>query len=367
MKHIRKFESYRNNKNVVNEGILGSVINFFKGMWGKAVEEIKKLGKNPSAEQVEGWMDKNPMNPADDGYIFKPQMDEFKKKTEANEQDCLDLIQNLLDPETGCLGKSGLQPLYDNILKSFGKDSPTIDIVRYYMETIRNRAIKDYKFAGGPDLKVGTDAKIDPKKINKDMKDTTHLPDFKKVILTAGQDAKKRKQICVDWVEKTLLPRLDKYCAEVNDDQVDVYLKSINKEAPLGASDYVVGDTVIYKREKFVQADWDKLTDDDKKKPNEGKVKEITDKEEIGMKKISKIEGDKISFEGAEFTKTAGDILMKVEAGAEGDESKKTAETLSKIKGDPEKMKQVNTYAEFIQKPENKDKIEQVNKILSGE
>ena len=30
-------------------------------------------------------------------------------------------------------------------------------------------------------------------------------------------------------------------------------------------------------------------------------------------------------------------------------------------------MKQVNTYAEFIQKPENKDKIEQVNKILSGE
>ena len=68
MKHIRKFESYRNNKNVVNEGILGSVINFFKGMWGKAVEEIKKLGKNPSPEQVEQWVDKNPMNPADDGY-----------------------------------------------------------------------------------------------------------------------------------------------------------------------------------------------------------------------------------------------------------------------------------------------------------
>ena len=143
-------------------------------------------------------------------------------------------------------------------------------------------------------------------------------------------------------------------------------MKSVNKEAPKGASDYVVGDTVIYKREKFVQADWDKLTDDEKKKPNEGKVKEITDKEQIGTKKISKIEGDKISFEGAEFTKTAGDILMKVEVVA-GDESKKTADTLSKIKGDEEKMKQVNTYAEFIQKPENKDKIEQVNKILSGE
>ena len=43
MKHIRKFESYRNNKNVVNEEILGSVINFFKNMWNKAAEEIKKL------------------------------------------------------------------------------------------------------------------------------------------------------------------------------------------------------------------------------------------------------------------------------------------------------------------------------------
>ena len=370
MKHIRKFESYRNNKNVLNEEILGSVINFFKNMWNKAAEEIKKLGKNPTSDKIEEWVDKNPMNPADDGYIFKPQMDEFKKKTEANEQDCLDLIQNLLDPETGCLGKQGLQTLYDGILKSFGKESPTLDIVKYYMETIRNRAIKDYKFAGGPDLKVGTDAKIDPKKINKDMKDTTHLPDFKKVILTAGQDAKKRKQICVDWVEKTLLPRLDKYCAEINNEQVDVYLKSINKESPKGASNYVVGDSVIFKRDSFEkpdQAEWDKLTDDDKKKPNEGKIKKLMDDKKINIMKISKIEGDKISFEGVDFIKTTGDILMKVEAGAEGDESKKTAETLSKIKGDPEKMKQVNTYAEFIQKPENKDKIEQVNKILSGE
>jgi hypothetical protein len=102
------------------------------------------------------------------------------------------------------------------------------------------------------------------------------------------------------------------------------------------------------------------------KQNNEGKVKEITDNEQIGTKKISKIEGDKISFEGADFTKMIDDILMKVEVVA-GDESKKTADTLSKIKGDEEKMKQVNTYAEFIQKPENKDKIEQVNKILSGE
>ena len=90
----------------------------------------------------------------------------------------------------------GIKPLLKS-LEGKGYDYSFIGMnTKFYGFGSRNRAIKDYKFAGGPDLKVGTDAKIDPKKINKDMTDTTHLPDFKKVILTAGQDAKKRKQIC---------------------------------------------------------------------------------------------------------------------------------------------------------------------------
>lgn len=370
MKHIRKFESFKNSRSQsVNEEILGSIMNFFKNMWAKAVDEIKKLGKNPSPDEVEQWMDKNPLNPTDDGYIFKPQMDEFKKKTEANEQDCLDLIQNLLDPQSGCLGKQGLQTLYDGILKSFGKDTPTIDIVKYYMETIRNRAIKDYKFAGGPDLKVGTDAKIDAAKINKDMKDTTHLPEFKKVLVAAGQDAKKRKQICVDWVEKTLLPRLDKYCQEITDAQVDEYLKTLGKTPPPDASTYKIGDTVIYQREKFVKADWDKITEDDKKKPNEGKIKELQDKDQIGTKKISKIEGEKISFENADFTKNMDEILMKVEVTEKTEGQEELTKTLGDMKTkNPEGITKLTNIANLYKDPEaNKEKIAEIEKILSPE
>ena len=367
MKYVKKFDSFKNQRSQpVNEALLGGIINFFKNMWNKAVKEIEKLGKNPSPDQIEQWVDKNPLNPTDDGYIFKPEMEKFKKKTEANEQDCLDLIQNLLDPQTGCLGVSGLQALYDGITKSFGKETPTIDIVRYYMETIRNRAIKDYKYGGGPDLKVGTNPKIEPAKLNKDMTDKTHLPKFKEVLLTAGQD---KKKVCIDWVEKTLLPRLDTYAAEVTDKQVDDYIKTLGKEPPLDPKDFVVGDTVIYKREKFVQADWDRLTDDDKKKPNEGKIKELTDKEQVGTKKISKVEGDKISFEGADFTKTVGDILMKIQVApgekAEGQEdlTKKLGEIKTKK---PEDIKKVGDFVNFISDEKNKDKVAEIEKIIAG-
>ena len=370
MKYVKTFESHRSEKlEPVNEELLGGVINFFKNMWNKAVEEIKKLGKNPTPDQLEEWIDKNPLNPTDDSYILKGVMDEFAKKPEANEQDCLDLVKNILDPQLGSLGKQGLQTLYDGLIKAFGKDTPTLDIVKFYIETIRNRAIKDYKYAGGPDLKVvaNQDARVDDKKIIIDMKDTTHLPEFKKVILTAQQDNKKRKQLAIDWVNKTLVPRLDKYLSEMDSNQeVDKYLESIGKKAPEAGPEggYKVGDTVVYKREKFVQEEWDKITDDEKKKPNEGKMKELQ-AEQIGIKKISKIEGDKISFEGADFTKTMADLIMKSEVEAEGQEDlvKKLGELKTKS---PENIKKVGSYVDFISDEANKDKVAEIDKIIGG-
>jgi hypothetical protein len=373
MKHIRTFESYRNYKNteMVNEELLGAAINFFKNLFSKAVEEIKKIGKNPNPEQIEEWIDKNPLNPADDTYILKPIMDEFNKKPEANEQDCLDLIKNILDPQVGAMGKQGLQTLYDGLLKAFGKDVPTLDIVKFYLETIRNRAIKDYKYAGGPDLKVGTDAKVDDKKIIVDMKDTTHLPEYKKVIATAQQDNKKRKQLAADWVNKTLLVRLDKYLTEIPDDAVDNYLKTLGKEAPEGGGDFKVGDSVLYKRDNWEKNKageiWDKMTDDEKTKPGEGKLKELIDNESVGIKVVKAIEGDAVRFTDVDWIKNTGDILGKVEAKAEGQED--LTQTLSDVKTkNPEAIKKLGDIAKLYQDPEaNKDKIAEIEKQLGGE
>jgi len=370
-KYVKNFESFKKSKNEepVNEELLGGIINFFKNLWNKATEELKKLGDNPSINQVEEWIDKNPMNPTDDSYIFKAVMNDFSKKPEANEQDCLDLVKNILDPLTGALGKQGLQPLYDGLLKSLGKEIPTIDIVKYYFERIRNRAIKDYKYAGGPDLKIefGKDAKVDDKKIIVDMKDTTHLPDFKKVIISAGQDGKKRKQVAIDWVNKTLVPRLDKYLSEIKDEEVENYLKSAGKEVPPTGQEFKAGDTVIYKRDKFNEDEWKNVSDDDKKKTGEGKMKELQDKEMIGIKKVKEINGDEVSFEDADFTKKKEDILGKTEGEkAEGQED--LVKTLGDVKSkNPEAIKKISDIANLYKDPEaNKDKIGEIEKQLGG-
>jgi len=364
MKYVRTFESFKlNNLKPVNEELLGSVINFFKNMWTKATDELKKLGKNPSIAQIDQWMEKNPFNPTDDSYMLKSVMDEFKKKPTANDQDCLTLIDNILDPDLGALGKQGLQSFYDDLLKAFGNNLAPLNVVTYYMERIRDRAIKDYKFAGGPDLKVGVPVKLDPKKKTVDLADTTHLPDFKKV-LKAATDDKKKRDVTITWVEKTLLPRLEKYTTEVTDEEVEAYLKTKGIEP---GGEYKVGDMVIYKREKFIQSEWDALTDDDKKKTEEGKVKELSDKEEIGIKKISKIEGEKVNFEDADFTKLTGDILMKIEVVAgkvEGQDD--LVNTLKDLKTkNPDSLKKIDDISKLYSDPiANKDKIAEIEKAI---
>lgn len=395
MKHIRTFESFRNSKGLkVNEELLGGIINFFKNMWNKAIEEIKKLGENPTDDQLQEWIDKNPLNPSDDSYLLKGVMDDFSKKTDVNQQACLDLIKNILDPQIGSLGKQGMQTLYDGLLKTFGKDLPTVDIVRFYMETIRNRAIKDYKYAGGPDLKVGTDAKVDDKKVIVDMKDQTHLPEFKKVIIAAGEDVKKMKQSAIDWVNKTLVPRLDKYLSEIKDEQVDAYIKNLGKELPEGET----GSGIVLDWGD-VEIEVTELSEEEKKK-NPGYYKII----KSGSKKIVLKDGEtvlaKISGEAKKGTEikltdilrngspdaalkdgyTTGKLQRIVSDGKEVDSYKfegvEKAEgqddlikTLGNVKSkNPDAIKKLSDIAKLYGDPDtNKDKIAEIEKQLGVE
>ena len=369
MKYVRNYESFKSNRKSenINEEFLGKLGDWFKGLWKKAVEGLKKLGEDPSTSDLRKWIDDNPFNPTSDTFLFKSIIEEFKNKEESNNEDCLTLIDKILDPQSGAMGKEGLQSLYDNLLQAFGKENlAPLETVKFIIETIRNRAIKDYKYAGGPEFKVGDDAKINPDNKKMDLTDTSHLPDYKKVLQGAGEDNKKRKELAINWVEKTLTTRLDAYASEVTDEQVNEYLKSKNIEAPKGGGDFEVGNTVVYKRDKFNEEEWKKATDEDKKKTDEGVMKDLQDKEMIGIKKVSKIEGDKISFEDADFTKEKADILMKVEVN-ENEDAKKAAESLGKIKDDPDKMKVVSGLADMLGDDAKKDQVEQIKKIISGE
>ena len=248
MKYVKSFESHRNSSKLepVNEELLGGIINFFKGLWSKAMEELKKLGQDPDTQEVKDWIGNNPFNPADNNYLFKNIMDEFKKKIEANDQDALTLVDNILNPETGVLGKQGLAPLYESLKKAYpaiGGEvaSSQYATFEYVFNTIRNKAIALYKFAGGP-----SDGKVDPKKINVDLKDTIHLPDVKKLLI-AATDGKKKRDAIINWCEKTLFPQLDKFADAITEEEVNKNLESKKIPVPEAGPEggYKVGDTVI--------------------------------------------------------------------------------------------------------------------------
>jgi len=135
--------------------------------------------------------------------------------------------------------------------------------------------------------------------------------------------------------------------------------------------EYKLGDNVIYKRGKFNEESWKKITDDDKKKPNEGPMKDLQDKEEIGIKAIKsdvkepKNPEGKVEFEG--FEKKVSDLLGKVEAGVQVEGEEDLQKKLGEMKSKPEELKKVASYVDFISKPENAAKVAEIEKIVGGE
>lgn len=373
MKYIKTYESYKNSKKVeepVNEEFFGSVVNFFKNLWNKAMEELKKLGENPSAQKLDEYIEKNAFNPADDTYLFKGVIDNFKKNPEAESETCLKLVGDIIDPATGTLGEQGMGDFIKNLNKNYGENKRPVETLKFYIETARNKVIKEFKYAGGPDLKVGQPVKLDPKLIKMDLADMTHLPDVKKLLTAAGQDAKKKHDSTLGWVEKTLIPKMIAYVKAIKPEELIAYLESKQIDPGAGATELKVGDTVIYKREKFDEAKWKTAKiegstikqEDIEKNPI---IKEMEDAEGIGMKKISKIEGDKISFEDANFTKLKEDILLTVEGAEKAEGQEELVKKLGEIKSKkPEDIKKVSDFVDFISDEKNKDKVAEIDKIL---
>jgi len=175
------------------------------------------------------------------------------------------------------------------------------------------------------------------------------------VEVNKGKDLNAKKALAskfFDGFQKEIRTELDK---SLTDEEVKtMYDKLKGGEAPV---EYKVGDTVIY------------LLKDKKKEEYDPKKKPEEQKEVVGVKKIEKIEGDNVTFLDKDgkpsIVKTMAEIMGK--SGVVGGENaKKAAEALGKIKADEEKMGKVATFTDFIQNDANKDKIAEIEKIISG-
>jgi hypothetical protein len=137
--------------------------------------------------------------------------------------------------------------------------------------------------------------------------------------------------------------------------------KTVNKIVT--TSEYKVGDELIYLRKGQLKTAWDALTDEQKKAIEEKPASDI-----VYVDKVEKIEGDKFSFTDSEdrtFVKTSAEIIGKSETTGV-DPSTDLTKKLGELKAkNPDEIKKVSSFVDFINKPENADKYAEIQKIIS--
>jgi hypothetical protein len=313
MKYLRTYESYKNSKfKPVNEEFLGKLFgNLFKKMkdtinktkGGVEVEAIYQKYIKTIQDEVQkqakisleieaaakGTLDQSntPTEPKKEGEDKEGEEGEVKKESFNNRR-----YQKIFEAEE-------TEKISSDILKQ--KKALIDQIIKKNQELALKEMDAILKKYGGSSASPQLAAIIDSKKMQ-----------FEIDVLNAKADAlgKSGDQKSKDEITKEVETKTK--------DMQTALEQGINKK-PL---EFKEGDQVVYKRgnwEKKDEDEWKKLTDDDKKKPEEGKMKEFQDNEMIGIKKISKIDGDTVSFEDtktgktADFTKTKGDILMTIE------------------------------------------------------
>ena len=403
MKYIKKYESFKKqNAEPVNEEFLGKLIGGIKGLFKKAQERSNKAKGGKEVEVIyqkyltmitselakTAQIDLNVMAaskgdlPAAAGATTndanaKLAVDTLKKKKVVMDQ----IVQKI---------KAMALKEMDAILTKFGgaAANPQLKII---IDTKKDQFEMDYlnakiaylDKAGDKTMVAAISKERDAlsKSIEDDFKD---FDTAKAVTYAVGDEViyllkdkkpeeydktkKPEDQKAIVGVHK--IAELDGDNFTLEDEKGEPTIKTTGKEI-MGkveggepAEEYKVGDNVIYKRGKFNEESWKKITDDDKKKPNEGPMKDLQDNEEIGIKKISKIEGDKVSFEDADFTKTMADILGKTEGGAQVEGQEDLQKKLGEMKSKPEELKKVSKYVDFMSDEKNAAKVEEIEKII---
>ena len=401
MKYIKKYETFKNeNSEPVNEEFLGKLIGGIKNLFKKAQERSNKAKGGKEVEviyqkyltMITSELAKTAQIDLNVAAASKGDLPAAAGATtnDANAKLAVDTLKKkkaVMDQIVQKIKAMALKEM-DAILTKFGgaAANPQLKII---IDTKKDQFEMDYLNAqiayldkAGDKTMVATiskDRDALSKKIEGEFAD---FDTAKAVTYAVGDEViyllkdkkpeeydktkKPEDQKAVVGVHK--IAELDGDNFTLEDEKGEPTIKKTGKEimgkveGSKPAEEYKISDNVIYKRGKFNEESWKKITDDDKKKPNEGPMKDLQDKEEIGIKKISKIEGDKVSFEDADFTKTMADILGKIEGQVEGEED--LQKKLGDLKDKPEELKKVSKYVDFMSDEKNKAKAEEIEKII---
>ncbi len=400
MKYIKRYESFKNTE-PVNEEFLGKLIGGIKNLIKKGQERINKTKGGKEIEVIyqkyltmitselaktaqidlniaaasKGDMPAAPGATTNDANA-KLAADTLKKKKAIMDQIVKKIKANALKEMDGVLKKFGgaaANPQL-NLLIDAKKDQFEMDYL--------NAQIAYLDKAGDKTMVATISKERDAlsKKIEDDFKEfdtakavTYEVGDQVIYLLkdkTPEQyDKTKKPEDQKDIVGVHKIAELDGDNFTLEDENGKPTIKKTGKEimgkveGAEGAGEYKVGDVVIYLKKDKKKEEFDALTDEEKKNPTEGKAAEI-----VGVKKIEKLEGDKVTFLDKDgkptIIKTLAEIIGKSEGEqAQGQEDlvKKLGELKSKK---PEDIKKVSSYVDFMSDEKNADKVAEIEKII---
>jgi hypothetical protein len=336
MRHIKKYESFKEEEKT-NEEFLGALYNAAKGA-------LKNFLGNIAAP-------------------FKTLKDDFKKGMEKEQvkKTMITKMDALLKAATDGINKAEDETALTNMRLDFGKqiDDQIADFDKE-VKTVKesNNSINEGKIQ---DALI--DARVAFGMVKK--KAAEIKADFDKKY-AAALDLAAKKAVAISEI-KTIV---DDFKKTIMNNEIfkkaEAEYRAANQIPAAPATDYKVGEELIYLRKGQQKTAWDALTDEQKKAPTTDEVA----KNIVNVKKVDKIEGDKFTFtgkDGKQIVKTTAEIVGKTEVPVEEgevDEEKLKAD-LGALKTDKEQMKRVAKFVDFIKT--KADKLPEVDKLLGGE
>ena len=335
MRYVKKYESFKK-EDSTNEEFLGALYNAAKGA-------LKNFLGNISAP-------------------FKTLKDDFKKGMEKEQvkKTMITKMDALLKGATDGINKAEDEEALNNMRLDFGKqiDDQIAEFDKEVKIVKESKSINEGKIQ---DALIG--ARVAFGMVKKKAGEIKAEFDKK---YAAAVDLAAKKAVAVSEI-KTIVDDFKKTImnGEIFKKAEDEYRKA-NQIAAAPATDYKVGDDLIYLRKGQLKTAWDALTEEQKKTPTTDPAAKVI----VNVKKVDKIEGDNFTFtgkDGKQIIKTSVDIIGKSEttAAEEGEEEKKLQADLTALKTEPEQMKRVAKFVDFIKT--KADKLPEVDKLLGGE
>ena len=333
----------------INEELLGGLVNFFKGLFKKLSAELEKIDNDPN--NIKEFISNQILNPASNNSIFKNELAKFRANKTLNDQAIFDFITEIFDKTTGVLGVQGIGNLFNSPALKGDKMKGKRLAVEYIINTTRDYMIKKLKF--------------DQKKDNSTIRKRGKFVDNNWLGLLKAQIPDPNKidvNKVVTWITNNVFVDMQKYAMSLREDDIKEAVKKGGGDLSGTGMNYDKlkefydkKTPVIYLRKDKKMSDYDA-----NKKPEE-------QKDIVGVKVINAL-NDQNTDQSVTFLDEKGQPTIKKSYAEIIGSAEKTADNqdlkdkLSKIANDKEKMSKVSKFVDFMNDPENKDKIDNLLK-----